>query len=329
MMKLFLSLIILLALVSSTIAFKSQYNYRKVAIYQKNETVDSLAAIQLGRHLFYDPILSRDSSISCSTCHQQHLAFTDGLKKSIGIKGQRVSRNSPTLVNFKNQTSFLLDGVNPSLQAQTLVPIQEHKEFDFHILLLVERLKNSNFYNQLSKKAYGIEPNEYVYAHSIASFEKTLISKNAPFDQFQKGVQNALNESEKNGLEIFTQKLYCTKCHSGNNFTNYSLTNNGLYKVYADSGRMRLTELEKDRAIFKTPSLRNIGITAPYMHDGSIATLREVIEHYASGGKNHKHQSDFIQPFTLTPKEKLDLINFLHSLTDQKFITNPNFSNPF
>ncbi len=296
---------------------------------QKVPIMDSLVAIELGRHLFYDPILSRDSSISCSTCHQQQLAFTDGLKTSIGIKQQRVSRNSPTLVNFENQPLFLLDGVNPSLQAQTLVPIQEHKEFDFHILLVVERLKNSAFYTLLSKKAYGIEPNEYIYAHSIATFEKTFVSNKSPFDQYRQGDKNALSESQKRGMNIFTQKLYCTKCHFGNNFTNYSLTNNGLYEAYADSGRMRLTELEQDRAIFKTPTLRNIGVTAPYMHNGSLPTLQEVIEHYATGGKNHKHKSEIIQPFTLTPKEKTDLINFLHSLTDQTFISNPDFSNPF
>jgi cytochrome c peroxidase len=130
-------------------------------------------------------------------------------------------------------------------------------------------------------------------------------------------------------MKLFFDELECAECHSGFNFTNFSTQNNGLYEVYEDTGRMRATKLEEDRAMFKVPTLRNIELTAPYMHDGSIATLDEVIDHYQSGGKNHVNKSDKIQPFTLTKREKKDLINFLKCLTDDDFISNPDFSNPF
>ena len=291
----------------------------------KREAIDKKAAIELGKKLFYDPIMSRDCTISCSSCHKPELAFTDGLKTSIGIKGRVVSRNSPTLANFENQPYFLLDGVNNSLESQVTVPIQEHTEFDFHILLLVERLKKDSLYLALSLKAYGEEPSTVVITHSIAEFERTIVSNNSAFDKYKNGDTTALNNSQLRGKNIFFEKLYCGECHNQENLTDYSLTNNGLYEVYADSGRMRKTELEKDRAIFKVPTLRNIELTAPYMHDGSLSNLNDVISHYSSGGKEHKNKSEIIKPFSLTEQEKEDLINFLKSLTDYDFLTNPEY----
>ena len=293
-------------------------------------TQDSLDTKSLlGRYLFYDKLLSRDSSISCANCHNQKLAFTDGKQKSIGIRGQQVNRNAPTLTNVANRTKFLLDGVNPSLEAQVLVPIQEHREFDFHILLLAERLKQVSFYDSLSWQAYNRELDPYVITHSIAEFERQISSYNSRYDQFLAGNTNLLNRKEYQGMKIFTEKLYCTECHSGIDLTNEQLTNNGLYRIYADSGRMRLTEKESDRAIFKVPTLRNIELTAPYMHDGSLATLEDVIDHYSSGGQNHPNKSTTIQPFQLTVEEKSDLIVFLKTLTDSTLIHSKSLSNPF
>lgn len=324
-MKLFISVLVVIFLSSFLISNHKLEAEVKVKDIDNFPILDTNIAVQLGKKLFHDPVMSRDSSISCATCHQQHLAFTDGLKTSIGFRGQRVTRNSPTLVNFQEQKIFLLDGVNPSLESQVLVPIQEHKEFDFHIALIEERLKRNPEYVLLSKNAFGTEPNTIVITKSIAEFERTLISNNSAFDQYLKGEQNALSNSEKRGKDLFFEKLYCSTCHSGNNFTNYSLTNNGLYEIYADTGRKRLTDLEEDLAVFKVPTLRNIELTAPYMHDGSISTLQEVIEHYSSGGAEHKNKSQVIKPFKLTSAEKIDLINFLKSLTDHDFITNPEF----
>lgn len=277
--------------------------------------------VDLGEKLFFDKMMSRDSSTSCATCHKPELAFTDGLKKGIGIRNQEVDRNSPTLTNVAYQNKFLLDGVNPSLVAQVQVPIHEAKEFDFHVLLVAERMKKDEEYVRLCKEAYNSEPNPYAITHSIASFERTLISGNSRYDQYTfQGDKSALNESEKNGMDLFFNKLYCSECHSGFNFTNQELTNNGLYLNYSDSGRIRLTGLEKDRAVFKVPTLRNIGVTFPYMHDGSMKNLEEVVNHYSDGIKNHKNKSKTISPLNLTQKEKDDLIAFLHSLTDSGFI---------
>ena len=281
--------------------------------------------IELGKQLFYDPILSRDSTISCATCHKQELAFTDGLAKSRGIRNQEVSRNSPTLTNVGNRKHLLLDGVNPSLEAQVGVPIQEHTEFDFNIFLILDRLAKKPGYVELAQKGYGSEITEFVFKNSIATFERTLVSDNAPFDRYMAGDKKALTKSQLRGKQLFFEKLYCAECHNGPDFTDERFTNNGLYEVYADTGRIRLTEKEIDRAIFRVPTLRNVAVTGPYMHNGSLKTLAEVIKHYESGGKNHPGKSTIVRPFSLTDKEREDLIHFLESLTDQDFLENPEF----
>lgn len=288
-------------------------------------SIDHNAQVELGRYLFYEKALSRDSSISCATCHRQELAFTDGLPKSIGIREQVVTRNSPTLANVVNRPYFLLDGVNPSLEAQTAVPIQEHKEFDFNIHLILNRLKQNETYVALAKRGFNSELSAFVYSRSIAEFERTLISNNSPYDKFIRGDSLSLTPSQIRGKSLFFKKLYCAKCHNGNDFTNDALVNNGLYFQYADSGRMRLTENEVDRAIFKVPTLRNIEVTAPYMHDGSLSSLEEVIAHYMKGGFDHKGKGKDIISFSLTNGQKQDLINFLKSLTDKEFLDNPEY----
>lgn len=288
--------------------------------------IDSLDyRVELGKRLFYEKAFSRDSSISCASCHKPELAFTDGIPQSIGIKDRVGQRNAPTLTNVGNRPYLLLDGVNPGLEQQIMAPIQEHAEFDFHVLLIVDRLKQNPEYLELAEKAYQKEIDHQVIFNSIATFERTLISNNSPFDQYQNGNKKALNKAQKRGKKLFFDKLYCTKCHVGNDLTNDMLTNNGLYPVYADSGRMRLTEKEQDRAIFKVPTLRNIALTAPYMHNGSIESLDDVIDHYSSGGKAHPHKHPIIQPFDISEKEKQDLIAFLHSLTDTTFTNNTAF----
>ncbi|NRA12349.1 MAG: cytochrome-c peroxidase [Crocinitomicaceae bacterium] len=312
---------------SSVLCCKSYIIEREMSA-QDIEEIDSTLyyKIELGKQLFYDPILSRDSSISCATCHKQELAFTDGITKAKGIFDRIGKRNSPTLTNVGNRPYLLLDGVNPSLEAQVGAPIQEHSEFDFHILLILERLKQISKYQELAKKGYDSEITEFVFVNSIAEFERTLVSNNSPYDQYLQGNKKALSESQIRGKKLFFDKFYCGKCHNGDDLTNDRLTNNGLYLEYEDDGRMRLTEREEDRAVFKVPTLRNIAITAPYMHDGSIETLEEVLQHYMTGGMNHPQKAEEIKPFELSAKEKTDLIQFFHALTDSTFITNPAYS---
>ncbi len=284
--------------------------------------------VEFGKRLFYDPILSRDTSISCSHCHKPELAFTDGLTRSLGIRGQTLLRNAPTLTNVAYQDSGLLFDMGvPTLEMQILVPVQEHKEFDFDLRLIAERLKNNPDYVKLSRDAYQSEPNPFVITRSIAAFERTLISGNSAYDQFINGNSDALNDQQQLGMDLFFNRLQCVRCHSGFNFTNLTAQNNGLYEgQYPDDpGRFRVTNNEKDRDLFKVPTLRNISVTGPYMHDGSINSLFDVIDHYSTGGKDHPNKSNLIVPFEISYSEKQALVSFLESLTDHKFINNKDF----
>ncbi len=280
----------------------------------------------LGRKLFYDPILSSDSTISCSTCHRPEFAFTDRKTTSEGIMARLGIRNAPSLGNVVYQPYLLREGGVPTLEMQVGVPIQEHNEFDDNILLIADKLNRQTFYREMSFKAYNRMPDPFVITRAIATFERALLSGKAPYDEFIQGDSSALSSSAKNGLKLFNSpELKCNQCHFGFNFTNYAFINNGLHKDDPDLGRMRLTNKEEDRSLFKVPSLRNVEITFPYMHDGSIKTMEEIIEHYASGGKANPNKSILISGFTITEQEKNDLVNFLKSLTDTQFINNLNF----
>jgi cytochrome c peroxidase len=275
--------------------------------------------IHLGKKLFFDKILSRDSSISCASCHKPEYAFTDGLKKAVGIKNRSVIRNTPTLTNIVYNKNFLRDGVNPSLEAQVLVPIHEKNEFDFHILLVAERLKKKPEYLDLFEKAYGGIPTPKLITKAIACYERTLISGNSRYDQYvYQNKNHVLSSSEKKGMDLFN-KLYCVSCHSGFNFSNGEIVNNGLYEKYEDVGKMRVSLNEIDNGCFKVPTLRNIALTAPYMHDGSLQTLEEVIDHYMKGGNKHPNKHPFIKPFMLSKSDRKNLVSFLRSLTDSSF----------
>ena len=283
---------------------------------------------ELGKKLFYDSIMSSDSSISCASCHASKLAFSDDVAMSLGVKNRIGTQNAPSLANLAYHPYYTRAGGVPTLEMQILVPIQEHNEFDFNILLIVERLKNNTTYVQMANDAYGREPDAFVITRSLACFERSLISGYSRYDQFLNYNKNTLTKSEQRGMDLFfSDKTNCSNCHSDFNFTNYAFENNGLYEKYADEGRFRLTQEEVDKALFKVPTLRNIELTRPYMHDGSFQTLEEVIEHYNSGGKNHPHKSDLIKPLDLSNREKNDLIAFLKSLTDESFVQNPLFKN--
>jgi cytochrome c peroxidase len=286
--------------------------------------------VALGRRLFYDPALSADSTRSCASCHAPHLAFSDSTAVSLGIENRAGTRNAPTLANVAYQQKLLREGGVPTLEMQILVPFQERHEFDFNILLAAERLNRMPEYVQMAETAYGRKPDAFVITRSIAAFERTLLSGDAPFDQwFFQGKNEAISASAKRGYDLFqSEKLNCGTCHTGFLLTNQSFTNNGLYEVYPDSGRFRLTGLESDRAVFKVPTLRNIALTAPYMHDGSLPTLEAVLDHYQTGGKAHPNKSPLLKPFALTAQERTDLLAFLQSLTDSGFVTNAAHGRP-
>ncbi len=281
----------------------------------------------LGKRLFFDPILSKNNTISCASCHKPEFAFSDVVAFSLGDSGISGRGNAPTLANIAYHPYLTRAGGVPTIEMQILVPIQEHDEFNTNILDIAEKLNKDSSYIRMSLAAYDRIPDPYVITRSIANFERTLISGNSRFDQyFYQGNKNALTEPEKRGMNLFnSDKTNCSKCHSDFNFSNYAFENNGLYEVYNDTGRMRFTRKEEDRAKFKVPTLRNVAYTAPYMHDGSFKSLEEVVQHYNSGGKNYITKSNFIQPLNLTKQEQEDLVAFLKSLSDEQFVTNKFF----
>jgi len=289
----------------------------------------TLLRVELGRQLFFDKRLSRDSSVSCGSCHFQQNAFSDFKSKSIGINNATGFRNSPSLANIGYHPYLFRDGGATTLETQILVPIEDEHEMGFSVPEVIDRLKQDTQYNLYAMKAYKRSFDAFVLTRAIAAFERTMISGNSRYDQFSNGNSNALNDSEKRGKDLFfSTQTKCSECHTGFDFTDYSFKNIGLYETYADSGRERITLIPSDKGKFKTPSLRNIEVTAPYMHDGSMTTLEDVIEHFNQGGKNHVNKDTLISPLNLTTQQKTDLVNFLKSLTDNTFINNPAFAEP-
>ncbi|MCF8450830.1 MAG: c-type cytochrome [Taibaiella sp.] len=284
---------------------------------------------ELGKKLFYDNVLSVDNSINCGSCHHPALAFSDAVPKSLGAGNTVGKRNSPSLANVAYHPYYTREGGVPTLEMQILVPIQEHDEFNFNIVEIADRLKQIPEYVAMSKEIFDRLPDPYVITRAIATFERTLISGNSNYDKYlYQSYTSILSPAEKRGINLFySTRTNCGNCHSGFNFTNYSFQNNGLYEVYTDNGRERLTNNSADNALFKVPSLRNIALTAPYMHDGSMATLHDVVEHYNLGGKPHPNKSPMLQPLGLTTDEKEDLIAFLQTLTDVTFTSNKNLQN--
>lgn len=284
---------------------------------------------ELGKKLFYDPILSKDGLVSCASCHNPKLAFADNEHVSLGSEGLLGTRNAPTLANVAYHPYYTREGGIPTLEMQILVPIQEHNEFNNNIVLIADTLSNIERYKEMAMEAYNQEPNAFVITRALAQFERSLISGQSTYDlEFNYKIEGSMSASALRGLSLFeSDETACSTCHGGFNFTNYTFENNGLYLEYEDNGRERLTQDPNDRALFKVPSLRNVAITAPYMHDGSLTSLREVVNHYNRGGEGHPNQSELIKPLHLNSEEVTDLVSFLESLSDQKFINSKNLSN--
>jgi cytochrome c peroxidase len=249
----------------------------------------SLDRWTLGKRLFYDKALSIDSSTSCASCHQADFGFADDLATTPGAFGRAGVRNSSTLTNIGYHPYFTRDGGVPTLEMQVLVPIQEHNEFGYNIVDIAQRLSTDSLYVEMSQKAYSRAIDPYVITRALANFERSLVSSNSLYDQYvYHGDQQAISSEAKKGMALFySPRANCVGCHQGYNFTSYGFENNGLYTEYTDPGRSRLTGLDSDVARFKVPTLRNIALTGPYMHDGSFSSLEEVIEHYSNGVVNH------------------------------------------
>lgn len=282
--------------------------------------------VELGRKLFFDKRLSINGTIACATCHIPEYAFTDRLSTSTGIEGRKTERNSPSILNSAFLKTVMFDAHLPSLEMQVIVPIQEHTEMGNNMKELIQKLRAIPEYQAAAKMIFNRDFDAFVLTRSISAFERTLISLNSRFDQYLKGNRSILTTDEKAGWQLFSEKLYCTKCHPSPYFTTFEAANNGLYKEFGnDKGRFRIFLDSNDIGKFKIPSLRNIELTFPYMHDGSMKSVDEVISHYKQGGQMHKLQSPIIQPFELTEKEQEQLKAFLFSLTDTSYISSMKF----
>lgn len=279
------------------------------------------ASVTMGKELFFDKRLSRDGTISCASCHFPELAFSDTLPRSLGVDGLPGMRNAPPLTNLAWHSGYFRDGGVPTLEQQVIAPIHDPLEMDFSITRAAADLRNLEPYATLSRRAYGKPMEAWELSRAIATYERTLVSGWSRYDRYLNGDASALTASEQHGLELFRSEAFnCTGCHDGFDLSDHGYHNLGQYLSYADPGRERITLQPSDIGKFKTPSLRNIALTAPYMHDGSLTTLDAVLDFFATGGLPHANRDPEMQSFALSPEEKADMIAFLRALTDERAI---------
>ena len=323
--------------------------------------VDNLmttAKVDLGRHLFYDTRLSVNGTQSCASCHEQALAFTDGLAQAVGATGEVHPRSAMSLANVGYVSR--LSWANPhlrQLEDQARIPLFGEEPVEMGMAgredVMTDLFSTDPIYARKFQAAFPDEAEPSTIPNmlrALAAFQRVLISGNSRFDQFINGDPTAMTPSETRGMNLFfSERLECFHCHGGFNFTDstthdslplrqFGFHNTALYDedgagAYPESnqGLIEITGLPEDMGRFRAPTLRNVAVTAPYMHDGSLETLNDVLDHYASGGKTQSLElkSEFVQGFILTEEEREDVVNFLKALTDEEFITNPDFGNPW
>jgi cytochrome c peroxidase len=284
----------------------------------------TMLRVLLGRKLFYDTRLSANGTIHCGSCHALSAAFTDGRMTSPGMTGAAGTRNAPTLANIAWMKRLMMEGGVPSLETQALAPLHDSLEMGYNMMHVVERLNKDGDLAALAQKAYGrdsIDP--YVITRALACFQRTFVSGDARYDRYNLGQKDQMSAAELRGKELFfSERTQCSSCHGGVFFTDMDYHNIGLAIVYTDPGKARATNKAEDLGKFKTPTLRNIQLTSPYMHDGSMSSLEEVIDFYNRGGEPHENRDSRIHSLNLTQEECNDLRAFLISLTDWNFVQN-------
>lgn len=325
-----------------------------LAFFGNNIKVTNEGA-KLGRVLFYDKALSLNNSVSCGSCHQQRFAFADNKAFSKGLMPGDTKRNSLQIVNVLNTSNLFWDSRASDLKKMVLMPVQDHIEMGFeNVNHLPKKLAQLDYYAPLFKEAFGNEEiSTDKIANALTQFVKSMVSYSSKYDQFD-DLGTGLSALELQGKELFFNELSCNSCHSGNTFSgtyNGAVANIGLDLVYQDKGAAGITQLQPfidDFGIvdslffgdffisgaFKIPTLRNIELTAPYMHDGRFNTLEEVVEHYATGIKPHTaldwRLTDFVNgQIEITEADKKALVAFMKTLTDERFVSAPRFSDPF
>ncbi|WP_170067777.1 cytochrome-c peroxidase [Neolewinella xylanilytica] len=304
--------------------------------------------IELGRHLFYDAsIFSTEGNMSCATCHQQELAFTDGFGRAIGVRGEPGPRSAMSLVNLAfNPNGFNWDGGEGKLWEQAIHPVENMLELDNDWQEVIRKLREHGDYPARFRAAFGIDKVEEIdpelTVKALAQFERTIISADSKFDRVVYKNTDFFTELEQLGADslFFVENVPpgtlhpgCGHCHNAPQFGDNKFHNNGITDVetindFVDKGRGDITGNPFDNGKFRTPTLRNIALTAPYMHDGRFETLEEVIDDYAAGGHGVENEDPNITGFSLTEREKAALLAFLHTLTDEALLTDPRLSDP-
>jgi cytochrome c peroxidase len=300
--------------------------------YNFNSNPIKTAGFELGRKLFYDPILSRDNSTSCGSCHISFSAFTHhGHALSHGIDNLLGNRNAPPVMNMAWSNEFMWDGGINQLDMLPIAPIENPVEMDLEFATAVQKVRNSSVYPSLFKAAFGSsEITGPKMLQAMSQFMNMLVSANSRYDKWKRNEGGTLSADEIDGYNLVQQK--CSTCHSTDLFTDNKFHNNGIQNIFSsDSGRAKITENPDDIGKFKTPSLRNIEKTPPYMHDGSFQTLEQVLEHYNAGVKTSGTLDTVLQqngvigiPLSATDKQKI--IAFLKTLTDEDFIRDTRFA---
>ncbi len=302
----------------------------------------TVEGVNLGRMLFYEKRLSANGALSCASCHKQEYAFADNRRFSVGYDGSQTSRNAMALVNLLWVKAFFWDGRVSGLENQAVVPLTHPHEMGQRLEESVERLNRTPHYPGLFKKAFGTGVSATGIVRALAQFERTLISASSTYDRYLSG-RYTPTATEQHGMDLFMGDLRvskgsrgagCAHCHGGVKMYKELFHNNGLDTSSADVGRFAVTGRIADSGRFRVTTLRNIALTAPYMHDGRFATLHEVLDHYSDHVSPSETLSPFLanedaQPLTLTGEEKTAIISFLHLLTDSTFVNNPAFSDPF
>lgn len=298
------------------------------------DNLTTMEGIALGRKLFYDPILSGDNTQACADCHQQEHAFTDPRPFSVGIDGIAGKRNSMSLSNIAWQPRLFWDGRAYGLENQALRPIQDPIEMHETLENAVAEIQAIPAYREMFLRAFGTEQvDSSLIAKAISQFERTFISFNTRYDRWRMGT-DSLSKSELFGMDAFmdSNRGGCVNCHAfGAVFSDFIFRNNGLDSIPTDVGNFAVTGLPQDIGAFKTPSMRNVEYTAPYMHDGRFATLEEVLDFYNTGFHLGPHTDPAMYNLPkgrLSSKDKSDIIAFLKTLSEPEFLTNPAFSKP-
>lgn len=305
-------------------AAKEKPSYKMPALSIPTDNALTPARIELGKMLFFDPRLSGSQWISCASCHNPALGWSDGLPTAIGDGMKTLPRATPTIINAAFNKLQMWDGRAPTLEQQALGPIMAEGEMRQTMPVLLNRISAIPGYVDLFRRAYpGEGINEKTLGKAIASYERTVISDDAPFDRWIKGDTNAINAAAKRGFALFEGKANCVACHQGFNFVDDGFHNVGVKPLPGhaeDLGRYTQRKVNILKGAFKTPTLRNVALTAPYMHNGAYKTLEEVVDHYDRGGDVKDNLDPNIEPLHLSKQEKTDLVAFMKALTGTQLV---------